>query len=60
MAQLLDLTVLGGSLAILVILLGVPVAGVASFRAMMIAKKNRPANMLALILTARVAIPTRR
>ncbi len=63
MAWLLDLTVLGGSLAILAILailMGVPVAGVASFGATTIAKKNWPADMLPSILTARVAISTRR
>jgi hypothetical protein len=55
MAQLLEFTLLGRSLAILAILailIGVPVAGVASFGGTTIAEKNRPANMLASILTA--------
>ena len=63
MARLLELTILGESLAILAILailMGVPVAGVVSFGATTIAKKNWPADTLTSILTARVAIPTRR
>ncbi len=61
MARLLKLTVLERSLVILVILvilMGVPVAGVASFEATTIAKKSRPADMLASILTACVMLST--
>jgi hypothetical protein len=61
MAQLLKLTVLERSLAILVILAilaGVPVAGMVSFEATTIAKKSRPADTLALILTACITLLT--
>jgi hypothetical protein len=61
MARLLKLTVLKRSLAILAILAilaGVPVAGVASFEAMTIAKKSRSSDMLALILAACVMLST--
>ncbi len=63
MARLLKLTVLERSLAILAILailMGVPVAGVASFEVTTITKKSRSADTLALILAACVMLSTLR